>query len=74
MKELNERYAEWLWAQFHKGHYGKVFDRMSQKTRLFSFQQAVKNLIEERPPEKDKEFMDRVGDQFMRVSKRVVDL
>ena len=73
MKELNEKYSEWLWAQFHKGKYGVVFDKLSHLKKLDAFKHAASLLIEERPPEGDKEFMERVGDRVVMLSKRKLD-
>ena len=67
---MAERYTEWLLMKFQRGQYGVVFDKLSQRGRLEMFHLIMGKFLKEVPPEKNLEFMERVGNKVNELSER----
>ena len=69
-KILKDGYREFLASKFEKGLYDSLIERLGKQGRAELFNVLASHILRN-DPTKDKEFMDRVGEQLLKRSERV---
>ena len=68
---LKESYMDWLLTKVKHGKVDEVLDRLDKRNRMHLIKNIVETVASTREIEKDRDFMERVGDEILKRQKRI---